>query len=125
MLTLAGLLAVAAVADWEGAGRLRLMLAVLYAGLGTVALTRLRHLPDSTGVSGQAHRPGTTLVKWMAFAGIVVRILGGIALVVVGLTPRDPIAARVVELVAGIGFFVWGLYRLRWWRGVDWQAGTQ
>jgi hypothetical protein len=45
-LAVAALLAVAAVADWDGSGPLRLGLAVLFALQGGFALARLRHMSE-------------------------------------------------------------------------------
>jgi hypothetical protein len=98
---------------------------------------RLDHMPDVAAgqinsidsrypqvrrMSPDRRRVAGTLGKWVDFTVILLKFVAGILLLVLAFTPRDTVAARIVEGIGGSGLLVWALIHLRWWRSADWYA---
>jgi hypothetical protein len=73
-------------------------------------------------MSPDLRRVAGPLVKWVDFAVVLLKFVAAILLLVLAFTPRDTVAARIVEGIGGAGLLAWALIHFRWWRSADWHA---
>jgi hypothetical protein len=69
-------------------------------------------------------RKQLVIVRWALLASVVVRLIGGIIILGIALSPRDYVPIRILEVVVGLGFLGWGTSGFRLWRHPDWREVT-